>query len=399
MISDLKARQAKPREMGYKLYDQGGLCLFVSPHGTKSWRYNYRLSGKRETLTIGRYPEISLAEARMAHAKARSSVAHRGDPVAAKRSAKRALRTDAVNTFGVVAEEWYHAKAPHRSPAWRECNQRWLAKELYPALGGRRLDDITPADVLGIMRRIEGRGAARSAGYVRLLVSQVFQHAIRNLRASYDPAQSLRGALIMPQVKHRAPLPAKDIPAFAEALDAYPGTLQTKLGIKMLLLTFVRKMELTEATWDEVDFERSEWRIQASRMKMRDPHIVPLSRQALECFQDLKPVACGSRYVFPSIGSLDQPMGATTINIAFTRMGYGGRFTPHGLRSTASTILNEQGFKSDVIERQLAHTERNRVRAAYNRAEYLEDRRAMMQAWADYIDALCCGGNVVGIRA
>ncbi len=266
-------------------------------------------------------------------------------------------------------------------------------------MGNRRLSEITPADVLDVMRRIEARGAARSAGYVRLLVSQVFQHAIRNLRASYDPAQSLRGALVMPQVKHRAPLLVKDIHAFSEALDSYPGTLQTMLGIKLLLLTFVRKCELIESTWDELDFMRAEWRIPAERMKMRDPHIVPLSRQAARCFQDLKPAACGSRYVLPNYGSLDKPMGANTFNVAFERMGYGGRFTPHGLRVTASTILNEQGFKPDVIERQLAHTERNRIRAAYNRAEYLDERRTMMQAWADYIDALCCGGNVVAIRA
>ncbi len=399
MLSDLKARQAKPREKGWKLFDQGGLYIFVTPAGGKSLRYDYRLGGKRETLTIGKYPEVSLAQARLAHAEARSAVAQGKSPVSAKRSAKLALRHKDVNTFGSVAEEWYHAKAPHRSPAWRECHRRWLDKELYPTIGAKRLDDITPADVLGIMRRIEGRGAPRSAGYVRLLVSQVFQHAIRNLRASYDPAQSLRGALIMPHVVHRAPLPAKDIPAFLEALDGYPGTLQTKLGIKLLLLTLVRKMELIEATWDEVDLHQAEWRIPAERMKMRDPHIVPLSRQTLECFRDLHQVACGSRHVLPSIGSLDQPMGANTFNMAFSRMGYGGRFTPHGLRATASTILNEQGFKPDVIERQLAHTERNRVRAAYNRAEYLHERRAMMQSWADYVDALCCGDNVVGIRA
>lgn len=202
----------------------------------------------------------------------------------------------------------------------------------------------------------------------------------------------------MPEVEHHAPLLSRDIPTFIGTLDAYPGRLQTKLGVKLLLLTFVRKQELVQSTWDEVNFAGSEWRIPAHRMKMRDPHIVPLSRQALECFRDLKKVACGSQYVLPHNGSLDKPMSSTTINKAFERMGYGGRFTPHGLRATASTLLNEQGFRPDVIERQLAHTERNRIRAAYNQAEYLEERRAMMQSWADYIDLICNGGNVVPLH-
>ena len=201
----------------------------------------------------------------------------------------------------------------------------------------------------------------------------------------------------MPEVEHRAPLAARDIPAFIEALDAYPGKLQTKLGIKLLMLTLVRKQELVEATWDEVGAE--EWRIPARRMKTRQPHIVPLSRQALECFRDLKEVACGSRYVLPHNGTLGKPMSGSTINRAFEHMGYQGRFTPHGLRATASTLLNEMGFRPDVIERQLAHTERNRIRAAYNQAEYLEERRAMMQAWADYLDALATGNVVLAFAA
>ena len=184
------------------------------------------------------------------------------------------------------------------------------------------------------MKAIEARGAPRTASCVRLLVSQVYQHAIRNLRADYDPAQSLRGALVMPEVEHRAPLAARDIPAFIEALDAYPGKLQTKLGIKLLMLTLVRKRELVEATWDEVGGE--EWRIPGRRMKTRQPHIVPLSRQALECFRDVKEVACGSRYVLPHNGTLGKPMSGSTINRAFEHMGYQGRFTPHGLRATAA---------------------------------------------------------------
>lgn len=393
MLSDTKARQTKPKDKPYKLADQGGLYLYVSPHGAKSWRYDYRLHGQRETLTLGLYPAVTLAQARARHLEARKRVAQGESPASAKRIEKQAGAGD--GTFRAVAEEWYGAKAQHRSESWRKATRRWLDKELYPVIGGKPLADITPADVLTVMKAIEARGVARSASYVRLLVSQVYQHAIRNLLADYDPAQSLRGALVMPEVKHHAPLAARDIPAFIEALDAYPGRLQTKLGIKVLLLTFVRRQELIEATWDEVD--GAEWRIPAHRMKMRDPHIVPLSRQVLECLRDLKDAACGSRYVLPHNESLDKPISGTTINKAFERMGYRGRVSPHGLRATASTLLNEQGFRPDVIERQLAHTERNRIRAAYNQAEYLEERRAMMQQWADFIDSLAAG-NVVPLH-
>ncbi len=399
MLSDTKARQARPRERPYKLADQGGLYLLVSSTGAKSWRYDYRLHGRRETLTLGTYPEITLADARERHMEARKRVARGESPSKQKRIEKRAAVEAAAGTFEAVAEKWYAAKAPHRSASWREAIRRWLDKELYPAFGTTPLADITPADVLAVMKAMEARGASRSAGYLRLLVSQIYQHAIRNLLADYDPAQSLRGALVMPAVEHRAPLTARDIPAFIEALDADPGKLQTRLAIKLLLLTFVRKQELVQATWDEVDFTRAEWCIPAERMKMRDPHIVPLSRQALECFRDLHRVACGSRYVLPHHGSLDKPMGPSTINKAFDRMGYRGRFTPHGLRSTASTILNEMGFRPDAIERQLAHTERNRIRAAYNRAEYLEDRRSMLKQWADYIDGLTSGAQITPLRA
>ncbi|MGH8487598.1 MAG: tyrosine-type recombinase/integrase [Gammaproteobacteria bacterium] len=399
MLSDTKARQARPREKPYKLADQGGLYLLVSPTGAKSWRYDYRLHGRRETLTLGSYPELALAEARERHLRARKRVAQGESPAQQKRTDKRAAVEAAAGTFEAVAEKWYGAKAPHRSRSWRESTRRWLDKELYPSVGNKPLGEITPADVLAVMKAMEARGAGRSASYVRLLVSQVYQHAIRNLLADYDPAQSLRGALVMPGAKHRAPLLSRDIPAFIEALDADPGKLQVRLGIKQLLLTFVRKQELVQATWDEVDFARAEWRIPAERRKMRDPHIVPLSRQALECFRDLQQVACGSRYVLPHHGSLDKPMGSNTINKAFDRMGYRGRFTPHGLRATASTLLNEMGFRPDVIERQLAHTERNRIRAAYNRAEYMDERRRMMQAWADYLDSLKAGAELIPLRA
>lgn len=399
MLTDTKIRIAKPRVKPYKLSDQGGLYLFVSSTGGKSWRYDYRLAGKREGLTIGRYPETTLSEARKRHAEARRQAEKGASPALQKQQAKRLKSEAQANTFRAIADKWYAELVPHRSRAWRTLNHRWLAKEVYPAIGSMDAKGVTPADVLAIIRGMEARGIARSADHVRQMVSRVFQYAIRNLHVEFDPAQSLKGVLMLPRVKSYTPLNAKDIPAFVEAVDAYHGKLATKIAVKLILYTFVRKCELLRATWDEVDFERAEWRIPAERMKMGEPHIVPLSRQALECFRTLTMLACGSPQVLPHHGDPHKPMSPSTVNKMFGIMGYVGRFTPHGLRATASTILNEQGFKPDVIERQLAHTERNRIRAAYNRAEYLDERRAMMQAWADYIDALRSGSNVVAIRA
>jgi integrase len=395
MLTDTQARQATARSTPRKLADQGGLYLHVSVTGSKSWRYDYRLHGKRETLTIGRYPDITLADARELHAEARRQVAKGASPAKSKQAEKEA----AEDTFKAIAESWYGALAPHRSESWRISTKRWLTQELYPAIGNKPVRSITPADVLAIMRRIEEAGTACTANYVRQTASRVFQHAIRNLLADYDPAQSLRGAVVMPRSKHRAALAAREIPAFLEAVDAYPGKLATKVAVNLLMLTMVRKAELLEATWDEVDFGKAEWRIPAKRMKTGAPHIVPLSIQAVECFRELQTLCCGSRYVLPHHGDLGRPMGHSTLNKMFARMGYQGNLTVHGLRATASTLLNEQGFKPDVIERQLAHVERNRIRAVYNRAEYLEDRRHMMQHWANYLDAVASGAVVTALKS
>ncbi len=394
MLTDTQARQAKARSTPYKLADQGGLYLHVSATGSKSWRYDYRLHGKRETLTIGKYPDITLAEARDSHAEARRQIAKGVSPAKTKQAEKEA----ADDTFKAIAESWYKVLAPHRSETWRISTHRWLTKELYPAIGNKPMRSITPADILAIMRRLEEAGTACTANYVRQTASRVFQYAIRNLRADYDPVQSLRGAVVIPRPKHRAALAAKEIPAFLEAIDAYPGKLATKVAVNLLMLTMVRKAELLEATWDEVDFGKAEWRIPAKRMKTGAPHIVPLSTQAVECFRELQTLCCGPRYILPHHGDLGRPMGHSTLNKMFARMGYQGNLTVHGLRATASTLLNEQGFKPDVIERQLAHVERNRIRAAYNRAEYLEERRQMMQHWANYLDAVASGAAVTALK-
>ena len=398
-LSDPKLRNIKTNGKAQKFADRDGLYAFVSPTGAISFRYDYRLDGKRYTLTIGRYPEKSLAGAREEHLAARKLVEARQSPARLKQTEKHAARITAANTFKAFSEQWFASKAPHRSHSWADGTRRWLDKQIYPKIGTLALTEIKPSDVLAIMKAMEKLGTLKSAECARGVISQVFDYAIRNHAADFNQAQSVRGAVMVPPPKRRTPMLAADIPAFMEALDAYPGKLATKLGFKLLLLTFVRKNELAEAPWTEFDLDKAEWRIPPERMKMQGAHIVPLSRQAVECLKELKLISCNSPFVFPNHGAPDKPMSGTTFNKALDTMGYGGKFTPHGFRATASTILNEQGFRPDLIERQLAHTERDRVRAAYNHAEYLEERRRMLQHWADYIDGLCSGGNVVSLRS
>jgi integrase len=395
MLTDTKAKQSKARTKPYKLADGGGLYLYVTAAGARSWRYDYRLWGKRYTLTLGQYPEVTVGEARDRHALARKAVERGENPSLTKKREKQAASLSAGNTFKALAEAWYSGKTQARSDSWKENTRRWLDKQIYPSIGESPIKEIHAADVLAILKRMEGDKIARSASYVRQLISQVFDYAIANLRADFNPARSVRGAIELPPTKQKKPLSSGDIPGFVDALDAYRGRHETRYGAKLLLLTFVRKSELREATWDELYLDKAEWRIPAKRMKMREDHFVPLSKQAVECFKALKLMAHGSRYVLPHLGNPNKCMGETTLNKIIDRIGYHGKFSPHGVRTTASTILNEQGFRADVIERQLAHTERNTIRAAYNKAEYLPERKAMMQRWADYIDGLCAGDKKV----
>jgi integrase len=401
MLTDTKVKQARRKAKPYKLADKDGLYLYVSPSGAKSWRYDYRIGGLRETLTIGQYPDIPLAGeggAREQLEQARRLVAQGKSPARQKKAEKASERFAAANSVKALGEAWYAGLEPLRSKSWRENARRWLDKDIYPAMGSTPIANVTHGDVSTLTRRIAKARGARSAHSARQLLGNVFEYAQAQGLEVVNHARAAAKAVALPEPKGRAPLGQKEIPAFVEAVDAYRGRLPTKLAIKLLLLTFVRKSELLNATWDEIDFQHTEWRIPAERMKMKDPHIVPLSKQAVVALKELSKLASGSRYLLPSIDSLRKPLSDSTLNVAFDRMGYGGRFTPHGLRATASTILNEQGFRPDVIERQLAHTERNRIRAAYNKAEYLEERRAMMQHWANFIDALCAGENVIGFR-
>jgi integrase len=401
-LSDTAIRKAKAREKSYKLYDENNLFLLVHPKaddkGGKYWRLKYRYAGKERVLALGVYPEVTLAEARDKRDAARRLLRDGIDPSQKKRQDRRQARVDAENSFEVVAREW-HAK---QRPSWtKDHAERVLVsieKDVFPRLGSRPIVQITAPEILDVLRVVEKRQALDVAGRVRQRVNAVFRYAIHSGILTHNPAADLAGALKTRKVAHRPALTRAELPEFFGKLSAYDGHELTRLALRLMVLTFVRSGELRGARWTELDTTRAEWRIPAERMKMRELHIVPLSRQALEVIDQLRPLSGHLDVVFPSQNDGDNVMSENTLLYAMYRMGYHKRATVHGWRATASTILNEMGFKPDVIERQLAHAERNKVRAAYHRSQYLEERRAMMQAWADLLDTIADGAEIIPIR-
>ena len=385
-LTDAAVRNAKPRSKPYKLSDGGGLFLWVQPSGGKWWRYKYRFSGKEKSLALGSYPDVSLAEARERHAQARKVVSSGNDPGEVKKEAKRLAILKSVTTFGAIAREWCESRKHKWVTSYGEAMLTRLENHVFPKMGDRPISDITAPELLSVLRVVEHTGALDLAQRLLQASGQIFRYAIATGRAQRNPAVDLRGALKPPVRKHQAYLKADEMPEYLQKLEAYDGNPQTKLALKFLLLTFVRTSELRGAEWAEIDFDKAEWRIPAERMKMRDLHIVPLSRQALGVLRELQPLTGQWRYVFPNQHKPSGCMSENTMLFGLYRMGYHSKATGHGFRSTASTILNEHGFTPDVIERQLAHSERNTVRAAYNHAQYLPERRKMMQWWADYLD-------------
>ncbi|MFL5241532.1 MAG: tyrosine-type recombinase/integrase [Gemmataceae bacterium] len=387
-LTDATVRNAKPTAKPFKLSDGGGLFLLVQPSGGKWWRYKYRFAGKEKLLALGAYPDISLADARERHSQARKILAAGNDPSEVRKDAKRLMAIKAENNLEVIAREWHqqhiHEWATHYS---RDVINR-LETHIFPKLGPRPIADITATEILAVLRVIEKSGALDMAQRMMQTCGQLFRYAVTTGRAERNPVADLRGALKTPVRKHHAHLTADELPDFLEKLECYHGEVQTKLALQMLLLTFVRTTELRGAEWAEVNFDKAEWRIPAERMKMKDQHIVPLSRQAIEILRELQKHTGNRQYLFPNQHKPANYMSGNTMIYALYRMGYHSRATGHGFRATASTILNEHGFVPDVIERQLAHCERNKVRAAYNHAQYLPERRKMMQWWADYLEGI-----------
>lgn len=388
-LTDAKIRNTKPGPKPAKLADGGGLYLEVRPTGAKLWRFRYRIAGKENVFAIGEYPGIGLAEARAEHGKARALVKRGVHPSHNRQAERLSSQVANANTFEAVAREWISKKSPRWTAYYLRQVTRFLESDVFPHVGKLPIRNVTSAHLLEVIRRIEVRGAVTVALLVRQWSSAIFRYAVATLRADGDPAAALKGAIHRPKVEHHKPLSREQIVELKDALGRCGGYRTTVIALQLMLLTFVRTVELRKAKWSEFDLEHAEWRIPAERMKMREPHIVPLSRQAVDLLRELRAYTGGRDFLFPNYRDPRECMTATTLNRALERMGFNGRgsigFSAHGFRATASTLLNEMGYRSDVIERQLAHAERDKVRASYNHAEYMEERTAMMQDWAEFL--------------
>jgi integrase len=401
-LTDTKARNAKPKNKQYKLFDKDGLFLLVSPAGGKWWRFKYRFGGKEKLISLGTYPEIGLAKARERRDVARSQVANGIDPSQARKALK-AAREQCENTFEVVAREWHGKFVSTWSPGHAKTILSRLESNVFPWIGPSPINDIKAPELLMVLRRIESRGALETAHRVRGICGQVFRYAVATGRTERDPAADLRGAL--PPVKpthHAAITDPEKIGGFLRGIDGYQGSLVTRCALKLAPLLFVRPGELRQAEWEEIDLEAAEWNIPAKKMKTRQAHSVPLSRQALEILQELKPLTGAGRYVFPSARTVLRPMSNNAVLGALRRMGIGkDEMSGHGFRAMARTILDEVlQVRVDYIEHQLAHAVKDPNGRAYNRTAFLEQRREMMQTWADYLDGLKkeAGAKVIPIK-
>lgn len=396
-LTDSAARNAKPREDGKpaKLADGLGLMLLVMPNGSKYWRWKYRFLSKEKLLALGVYPNVSLKEARMKRDEARMLLADGIDPGAKRREDKLTAKIATANTFEAIAREW-HAKVSHEwSTTHSERVLSAMEAHILPFIGQRPISEIKPLELLEVLRKVEKAGHIETASRLRQRCSAVFRLAILTGRCENDPAAPLTDALKTQQAQPRKALKREEIPDFLRALEKYDGTNQTKLMMQLMLLTFTRVGEMAMAKWGEIDFDAATWRIPPEHRKLPEkskktapPHLVPLSSQAISTLQELQSISGGREHIFPNRNDPSRHMSPETLRRALHRMGFKGKADVHGFRSTASTILNEHGFNPDAIERQLSHSEHNKVRAAYNRAEYLKERQKMMQWWADFLKNL-----------
>ncbi len=406
-LTTVKINAAKPRGKPYPLADGGGLFLEVLPSGSKVWRYSYRVGGKRTKVTIGPYPTITIPAARDAHADHRRQLLAGEDPARQKQQAKaeavaKAARADAFRAF---AQVWIRDTLSTRSEAYRKQTVGILERNAYPRIGDLALSDVTPADVLAVVEAL--RDTPATAIRLHEIILHVYNYAIRKLLVTSNPAIAVRGVIKRPPVEHYRPLQPAEIPGFLSALESCGAHAGTKLAVHLLMLTAVRKANVTMARKEHFNLDAAEWEIPGrgeggdGRMKMRKPHRIYLSRQALAVVHEAWALSGASPWLFPSIFKGGQPMGEATINHLFKRLhalGLADDFKPHGLRSTASTILNEAGlFRPDVIEKILAH-EKGDVRSIYNVAEYAAERRQALQWYADHLDKLRKGADVVPIR-
>ncbi len=397
-LTDTTIRLAKAGATDRKLADERGLYLLVTANGSKLWRLKYRIDGKEKKLALGAYPTVGLKEARAKRDEARKATQSGSDPAVAKREARVAKRIASANTFGAIADEFIVKLEAEGRADVTVSKARWLLSKLSPSLGARPISEITPHELLAVLRASERQGHRETARRLRSFASRVFRYAVATARGSVDPAQPLLGALVAPVARHHAAI--TDPVAFGtllRAIEGYTGQPVTRLALRFTSHVYQRPGEVRQAEWSEIDFDNAIWTIPAARMKQRQPHRVPLSRQALAILREAEALSGGGRFVFPKLGSPLKPMCENAINGALRRLGYGNdAMTAHGFRSTASSLLNESGkWSPDAIERSLAHADGNQIRATYHRGAHWSERVEMAQWWSDYLETLRDGGTVI----
>lgn len=390
-LTAVQVRNAKPKEKPYKLTDGYGLHLHISKSGKKTWRYRFRLDGKESTYVIGEYPQMNLSDARSARLKARELVKDGKNPVKARKEEKFARKNKLGiqgDTLRQIALEWMAKQEESWSDGHTKAVRKSFELDVFPEIGNRPVETITTPDLVAMMDKVEDRGALETARKVLQRVNSVFMYASRRGKITHNPAANLKGSLKTRKAVHHPALSKSELPQFLQKLEKARIHISTKLGLQFLILTAARTSEVRLAVWREIDLEENVWRIPADRMKMDSPHNIPLSRQALKILNHIGDIFGKSGYIFPSVRNYRRPMSQNAMLYAMHSLGYHSKATVHGFRATFSTIANEEGFNGDVIEKALAHIERNRVRAAYHRSEYIDKRRDLMQWWADYIDKL-----------
>lgn len=399
MLSDTKIRTAKAATAQYRLADERGLHLLVRPNGSKLWQLRYRFQGKEKTASLGQYPDVGLADARERRDAARKVLAKGADPVQARRDIAAATLAASKITFESVAREWWVHWSATRSDSHVQYVIRRLEQNVFPAIGTRPISAIEPPELVGMVKTVAERGALDIAKRCLQMCGQVFRYAIAHGKATRNPAVDVKPSDILPSrdKENYARIDARELPTLLRKIEAYQGKPTTRLAMRLMALTFVRTGELIGAHWGEFDLDAARWDIPAGRMKMRTPHVVPLSAQAVDVLRTLQTITGGRELLFPGERDHSKPMSNNTILAALERMGYKGRMTGHGFRGVASTVLHEHGFDHAHIELQLAHTERNAVSAAYNHALYLPQRADMMRWWGNYLDSVA-RGNVLPLR-
>jgi integrase len=392
-LTDTKIKNAKPQAKPYKLADERGLFLLVHSNGSRYWRWKFHFGGKEKQLALGVYPDVSLKAARDKRDEARAVLASGADPSCKRREEKRAAKLMQANTFETVASEFLDKQRMRWTGKHIKGMTNRLQANVFPYIGERPIGEIEAPELLAVLREIEDRGAYDLAHRMRQICGAVFRYGIATGRCKRDPAADLRGALTSHKKKNIAAIRPEELPELLTAIDRYDGHVQTRLALQLMALTFLRTTELIGGEWSEISLERAVWTVPAPRMKMKTEHLVPLSTQALAILEELRVLNGRFKFIFAGRNPRKH-VSTNTLLFALYRMGYHSRMTGHGFRSVASTALNEAHgprgeklFHADLIERQLAHMERNKIRGAYNRAEYLPERRAMMQWWADHLDA------------